>query len=224
MRNALSALIGELLDFALPPSPPTPAYRPPLPPLPTGGRGGRGRGIGVRGKGIKELPRKPFWPIGVLAAIIFVQVGLVLAQGAGQVQEITGHLAPQEVDPFVIRGLREGQTLYAFMETTSGNLDPAVAVVSAPDSIRTAVRTRVVRIDLMTLPPWYRMSTTVGTAADRPHHIPGGVERTRGPARPSGPAIVVPVLFCYRAIIDAGQGGSAWQRTCTRARISGRSR
>jgi hypothetical protein len=66
--------------------------------------------------------RKTVWSVSVLFLIILLQVTQVFAQSAGGIQEITGHLAAQEVDPFLIRGLREGQTLYAFMETTSGNL------------------------------------------------------------------------------------------------------
>jgi hypothetical protein len=55
----------------------------------------------------------------------------VRAQEASPVQEIAGKISSNEVDVFVLSGLKQGQTLYVTMDTTSGNLDPALSLVSA---------------------------------------------------------------------------------------------
>jgi hypothetical protein len=55
----------------------------------------------------------------------------VHAQEASPVQEITGKINPGESDIFVLSGLKQGQTLYATLENTSGDLDPALSLVSA---------------------------------------------------------------------------------------------
>jgi len=55
----------------------------------------------------------------------------VLAQSSSAVQLITAHLAPKEIDPYLIQGLKKNQTLYVFVETIQGNLDPTVLIVSA---------------------------------------------------------------------------------------------
>ncbi len=39
-----------------------------------------------------------------------------------------GSLANGQVDVFLLKGLKQGQTLYALMENTSGNLDPVLAI------------------------------------------------------------------------------------------------
>ena len=53
----------------------------------------------------------------------------VYAQEAPPVQEIRGTINPGEVDIFVLSGLKQGQTLYVTLETTSGNLDPVLSLV-----------------------------------------------------------------------------------------------
>jgi hypothetical protein len=53
------------------------------------------------------------------------------AQGAPAVQEILGVISSGEIDIFVLSGLKQGQILYASLENTSGNLDPALALVPA---------------------------------------------------------------------------------------------
>ncbi len=55
----------------------------------------------------------------------------VLAQEASPVQEITGKINPGEIDIFVLSGLKQGQTLYVTLANTSGDLDPALSLVSA---------------------------------------------------------------------------------------------
>jgi hypothetical protein len=55
----------------------------------------------------------------------------VLAQEQQPVQEITGKISSGELDVFQLAGLKQGQTLYVTMDTTSGNLDPALSLVSA---------------------------------------------------------------------------------------------
>jgi hypothetical protein len=69
--------------------------------------------------------------------VFFLSAGLLelipafpaLAQEAPPVQEILGTINPMEVDIFVLSGLKQGQTLFATLETTSGNLDPVLSLV-----------------------------------------------------------------------------------------------
>jgi hypothetical protein len=56
--------------------------------------------------------------------------GYALAGGLGPpVQEINGTLASGQVDLFLLKGLKAGQTLSVLMENTGGNLDPIVAIL-----------------------------------------------------------------------------------------------
>ncbi len=55
----------------------------------------------------------------------------VLAQEGQPVQELQGKINPGEIDVFVLSGLKQGQILYVTLETTSGNLDPALSLVSS---------------------------------------------------------------------------------------------
>ncbi len=64
----------------------------------------------------------------ILLAALLLPFGYALAQGEAPVQEIQGSLANGQVDVFLIKGLKQGQTIYALMENTSGNLDPALAI------------------------------------------------------------------------------------------------
>jgi hypothetical protein len=59
-----------------------------------------------------------------------------LAQASPAVQELQGSLVPGEVDVYLMRGLKQGQTIYATMQTTSGNLDPILAVVPASTDLK----------------------------------------------------------------------------------------
>ena len=51
------------------------------------------------------------------------------AQEAAPVQEIQGKINPNELDVFVISGMKKGQTLFAMLETTAGDLDPVLSLV-----------------------------------------------------------------------------------------------
>jgi hypothetical protein len=59
----------------------------------------------------------------------------VQAQEAPAVQELRGSLAPGQSDLFRLDGLRQGQVFNAFMENTSGNLDPILSVLPAGDDL-----------------------------------------------------------------------------------------
>jgi len=61
--------------------------------------------------------------------LLAIPVSPALAQEAPPVQEITGRINPGEIDIFVLSGLKQGQKLYVTLATTSGNLDPALALV-----------------------------------------------------------------------------------------------
>jgi len=69
-----------------------------------------------------------------------VTVQNVLAQESPQVQEIAGSLAPGQNDVFRI-GLEKGQTLYALMENTSGNLDPILSILPADENFSATLET-----------------------------------------------------------------------------------
>jgi hypothetical protein len=53
------------------------------------------------------------------------------AQEAPPVQEIHAKINPGDIDIFMLSGLKKGQTLFVTMENTSGDLDPALALVPA---------------------------------------------------------------------------------------------
>jgi hypothetical protein len=73
----------------------------------------------------------------LLACLVFaglflaIPVSPALAEEAPPVQEITGRINPGEIDVFVLSGLKQGQKLYVTLAATSGNLDPALALVPA---------------------------------------------------------------------------------------------
>ena len=76
--------------------------------------------------------RLSLFSLSTLIFVLLVPLGAALAQSAPAVQELQGSLAPGETDIFLLPGLKQGQTLTAFMENTSGNLDPILGVL--PDS------------------------------------------------------------------------------------------
>ena len=61
-----------------------------------------------------------------LAIILLAPLGGVQAQTEAPVQELYGSLAAGQIDVYRIAGLKQGQTLNAFVENTSGNLDPVL--------------------------------------------------------------------------------------------------
>jgi hypothetical protein len=68
--------------------------------------------------------------LSILLPVLLAPAGYALAGGLGPpVQEINGTLAPGQVDLFLLKGLKSGQTLYVLMENTGGNLDPIVAIL-----------------------------------------------------------------------------------------------
>jgi hypothetical protein len=70
-----------------------------------------------------------------LAVILLAPLGGVQAQDVPPIQELQGSLAPGQIDVFLVKNLKKGQTLDAFMENTSGNLDPILTVLSADEDL-----------------------------------------------------------------------------------------
>jgi len=70
-----------------------------------------------------------------LASALLAQPGNVVAQSPPQVQKLEGDLASGQLDVFLIQGLKQGQVVTAFMGTTSGNLDPILAVLPAGENL-----------------------------------------------------------------------------------------
>ncbi len=76
-------------------------------------------------------------PIFILLIMIFLLFALPIAaqaQTGPSVQEINDSLAPGQSDLFRLDGLKRGQVLYAYMENTSGNLDPILSILPADDN------------------------------------------------------------------------------------------
>jgi hypothetical protein len=76
------------------------------------------------------------WLLPASALILILLANLLpaipaFAQGSPPVQEIRGKINLNEFDMFLLRDLQQGQTLVALAETTSGNLDPGLSLVSA---------------------------------------------------------------------------------------------
>ena len=71
----------------------------------------------------------------VLAFTLLAPLGGVQAQSTPAVQELQGSLAPGQSDLFRLQGLKQGQVLGAFMENTSGNLDPILSILPAGDDL-----------------------------------------------------------------------------------------
>jgi len=69
--------------------------------------------------------------IAILAALLCACLlpGIPAFAQQPAVQEIQGGINPGEIDVFRLSGLQRGQTVYISMQTTSGNLDPALAIV-----------------------------------------------------------------------------------------------
>jgi len=74
-----------------------------------------------------------------LTVMLLAPLGGVLAQGVPPVQELNGSLAPGQIDVFLVEGLKKGQTLDAFMENSSGNLDPFLAILPVSKNLSTTL-------------------------------------------------------------------------------------
>jgi hypothetical protein len=68
----------------------------------------------------------------LLALLICFLAGTVAAQENASVQVLTGRIEPEQAVVYDLPDLQAGQTLYAYAEGTSGDLDPFLAVAS-PD-------------------------------------------------------------------------------------------
>ena len=82
---------------------------------------------------------KKGWQIyGLILLILICAPSSAPGKAAGQVQEITGRVEPKErLFYYNLPHLRQGQTLYVFMEGTSQNLDPFVALLKPGTDINT---------------------------------------------------------------------------------------
>ncbi len=72
----------------------------------------------------------------LLAALVFTAFP-AQAQKREMVQELTGHLEQNQSLFFTIPNLRQGEVLYVYMEGTSSNLDPFVAILKPGSDITT---------------------------------------------------------------------------------------
>ncbi|MGB7116390.1 MAG: hypothetical protein WBD56_09620, partial [Anaerolineales bacterium] len=81
---------------------------------------------------INKLPKAVLAVIPVLLALTLV-VGLnpAFAQGKHAVQVINDQLALNERHLYILKNLQPGDTLYVYLEGTSGNLDPLAALADA---------------------------------------------------------------------------------------------
>jgi hypothetical protein len=79
--------------------------------------------------------RLPVLTLLALAIILLAPLGGVTAQDLPAVQELQGSLAPGQTDVFLVKNLQKGQTLDAFMENTSGNLDPILSILHADNDL-----------------------------------------------------------------------------------------
>jgi hypothetical protein len=69
-----------------------------------------------------------------LVVILLAPFGIVLAQDVPSVQDLNGSLAPGQTDIYLIKGSIKGQTLFAYLENTSGNLDPILSILPADEN------------------------------------------------------------------------------------------
>jgi hypothetical protein len=83
--------------------------------------------------------RKASLTLILIIIILILPSSLVQAQGNPLVQEIHGSLTPDQSDLYVISGMKKGQILDAFMENTSGNLDPILSILPGDIDLQTTL-------------------------------------------------------------------------------------
>lgn len=67
----------------------------------------------------------------ILSLVVWGLLGshrLVHAQTVGRVQTLTGTIRPGDFYAYILPDLQSGETLYVYMQATSGNLDPIIAL------------------------------------------------------------------------------------------------
>lgn len=96
------------------------------------------------------FPAVLFGCVALLAAGLFTSPGPAAAQGqAGRVQQLAGQLDASAIDAYLLRALQPGDRLTVSMQSTRGNLDPAVGIVatSAPiDDLIAGYRAEIQRL------------------------------------------------------------------------------
>jgi hypothetical protein len=75
----------------------------------------------------------------MVAFTLLAPLSGVQAESTPAIQELQGSLAPGQGDIFRLQGLRQGQVLSVFMENTSGNLDPFLAILPPGDDLSAAM-------------------------------------------------------------------------------------
>ncbi len=89
-------------------------------------------GVPVREPGDRNGRARAVWRALFLVLLLGALISTVAAQENVSVQELTGRIEPGQATFYDLSGLQADQTLYAYAERTSGNLDPFLAVAS-PD-------------------------------------------------------------------------------------------
>lgn len=82
-----------------------------------------------------NVMRLSFLTLLTLVMILLAPLGNVQAQDEAPVQEVYGSLAAGQIDVYRIADLTQGQTLVAFVENISGNLDPALSILPADENL-----------------------------------------------------------------------------------------
>lgn len=86
-----------------------------------------------RSKGMVGLGRRLSWTVVSLLMVLTLvdSSGSAYAQAAGRVQVLRGKIALEEVILYSLPDLEQDETLYVYVQGTSGNLDPFVALADA---------------------------------------------------------------------------------------------